>query len=155
MMMEVRCAVHNDIAQICLLYNEFFAYNAEKDPVYCRAGKESGEYPKSVIDSDSSDLIVAVDNDDVIGFIHIKEGRTPPYDALMQNHYAQIIDFIVTAEHRKKGIGTKLMDAAKEWANKRNLDYIELFVLQRAKDEHRLYEHNEFVTVMQTMRHML
>jgi ribosomal protein S18 acetylase RimI-like enzyme len=154
-MMEVRCAVHNDIAQICLLYNEFFAYNAEKDPVYCRAGKESGEYPKSVIDSDSSDLIVAVDNDDVIGFIHIKEGRTPPYDALVQNHYAQIIDFIVTAEHRKKGIGTKLMDAAKEWANKRNLDYIELFVLQGAKDEHRFYEHNEFVTVMQTMRYMM
>ena len=73
----------------------------------------------------------------------------------MQNHYAQIIDFIVTAAHRKKGVGTMLMDAAKEWANKRKLDYIELFVLQGAKDEHRFYEHNEFVTVMQTMRHML
>ena len=153
--MKIRLAIQKDIEQICQLYNEFFAYNAEKDPVYCRAGKESGEYPMSVIDSDSSDLIVAVDNDEVIGFIHIKEGKTPPYDALMQNHYAQIIDFIVTAGHRKKGIGTKLMDAAKEWANKRKLDYIELFVLQGAVDEHRFYEHNKFVTVMQTMRHML
>jgi len=153
--MEIRCAIHNDIEQICLLYNEFFAYNAKKDPVYCKAGRESGEYPKSVIDCDSSDLIVAVENDDVIGLIHIKEGKTPPYDALMQNHYAQIIDFIVTAAHRKKGIGTKLMDAAKEWASKRKLDYIELFVLQAAKDEHRFYENNEFVPVMQTMRFML
>ena len=153
--MDIRCAIHNDIEQICLLYNEFFAYNAKKDPVYCKAGRESGEYPKSVIDCDSSDLIVAVENDDVIGLIHIKEGKTPPYDALMQNHYAQIIDFIVTAAHRKKGIGTKLMDAAKEWASKRKLDYIELFVLQAAKDEHRFYENNEFVPVMQTMRFML
>jgi len=153
--MEIRIAIHDDIEQICLLYNESFAYNAKKDPVYCRAGKESGEYPKSVIDGDSADLIVAVENNEVIGFIHIKEGKTPPYDALMQNHYAQIIDFIVTAAHRKKGTGTKLMDAAKAWANDRNLDYIELFVLDGAKGEHRFYESNDFVPVMHTLRYML
>ena len=153
--MEIRPAVHDDIEQICLLYNEFFAYNAEIDPVYCRAGKETGEYPKSVIESPGSDLIVAVEGGKMLGFIHIKEGKTPPYDALMQNHYAQIIDFIVTAAHRKKGVGTKLMDAAKEWASKRNLNYIELFALQGAIDERRFYERSGFTTVMQTFRHML
>jgi len=153
--MEIRLAVQSDIEQICLLYNEFFAYNAEKDPVYCRAGKEYGEYPKSVIEGTGADLIVAVENDEVIGLIHIKEGRTPPYDALQQNHYAQIIDFIVTAEQRKKGAGTKLMDAAKAWANERKLDYIELFVLDGAKGEHRFYENNDFVPVMHTLRYML
>ena len=153
--MEIRVAACDDIEQICRLYNEFFAYNAEKDPVYCRAGKEYGEYPKSVVESGSSDLIVALDDDEIIGFIHIKEGKTPPYDALMQNHYAQIIDFIVTAKHRKKGVGTKLMDAAKQWAKGRNLDYIELFVLTGAVNEHRFYENNDFTTVMQTMRYML
>jgi len=91
----------------------------------------------------------------MLGFIHIKEGKTPPYDALMQNHYAQIIDFIVTAVHRKKGVGTKLMDAAKEWAKVRSLDYIELFALQGAIDERRFYERSDFTTVMQTFRHML
>jgi len=153
--MEIRPATHGDIEQICQLYNEFFAYNAEKDPVYCRAGKESGEYPKSVVESDSSDLIVAVENNEILGFIHIKEGKTPPYDALVQNHYAQIIDFIVTAAHRKKGIGTKLIDAAKQWANTRSLDYIELFVLTGAKQEHHFYEQNGFDEVFHTMRCML
>ena len=153
--MEIRVAVNSDVEQICLLYNEFFAYNAIIDPVYCRAGKESGEYPKSVIEGTDADLIVAAEGNELVGFIHIKEGRTPPYDALMQNHYAQIIDFIVTAEHRKQGVGKKLMDAAKKWANERELDYIELFVLQGAKAEHRFYERNDFVTVMQTMRCML
>jgi len=153
--MEIRPAVQSDIEQICLLYNEFFAYNAKIDPVYCRAGKEAGEYPKSVIESESSDLIVATEGDKMLGFIHIKEGKTPPYDALMQNHYAQIIDFIVTEAFRKKGVGTKLMDAAKEWAKTRNLDYIELFALQGAVDERRFYERSGFTTVMQTFRHML
>jgi len=153
--MEIRFAIQRDIEQICLLYNEFFAYNAEKDPVYCRAGKEHGEYPKSVIESSGSDLIVAEDNGEIIGFIHIKEGKTPPYDALMQNHYAQIIDFYVTAAHRKKGVGAKLMDAAKRWANERNLDYIELFALAGAKDALSFYKRNDFVTVCHTVRCML
>jgi len=153
--MEIRIANNNDIEQICLLYNEFFAYNAKIDPVYCRAGKETGEYPKSVVESTGSDLIVADDNGELLGFIHIREGKTPPYDALNQNHYAQIIDFIVTAAHRKRGIGVKLMEAAKQWAKDRKLDYIELFVLQGAVDEHRFYKQNDFETVMLTMRHML
>ena len=153
--MEIRLAIINDLEQICLLYNEFFAYNAEKDPVYCRAGKESGEYPKSVIESGGSDLIVADDYGDVIGFLHIKEAKTPPYDALRQNHYAQIIDFIVTASRRKQGVGTKLMEAAKQWAKKRGLDYIELFVLTGAVDERSFYRQSDFTTVMHTMRCML
>ena len=153
--MDIRIAVHEDIEQICSLYNEFFAYNAEKDPVYFKAGKETGEYSKSVIDSNGSDLIVATLNNDILGLIHIREGKTPPYDALVQNRYAQIIDFIVTKTHRKKGIGAQLMNAAKEWAKNRNLDYIELFVLQGAVDERNFYERNGFNTVMQTMRHML
>jgi GNAT superfamily N-acetyltransferase len=153
--MEIRLATQNDIAKICLLYNEFFAYNAQIDPVYCKAGKETGEYPKSVIESSSCDIIIAVENDDVIGLIHIKEAKTPPYDALVQNHYAQIIDFVVTESQRKKGVGTKLMSFAKTWANERGLDYIELFVLDGAKNEHRFYEHNGFKTVLHGMRCML
>ena len=102
-----------------------------------------------------SDLIVADEDGELLGFIHIREGKTPPYDALMQNHYAQIIDFIVTEKQRQKGIGTKLMDAAKQWANERKLDYIELFVLDGAKSEHRFYENNDFTPVFHTLRCML
>ena len=153
--MEIRLAVPDDIGQICQLYNEFFAYNAQMDPVYCRAGKESGDYPKTVIADGGADLIVAVENDDILGLIHIKEAQTPPYDALMQNHYAQIIDFIVTAAHRKKGIGTKLMEAAKHWSAKRDIDYIELFVLHNARRERQFYEQAGFDEVMHTMRCML
>ena len=153
--MEIRLAIHSDVEQICLLYNEFFAYNAEKDPVYCRAGKESGEYPKSVIDSGDSDLIVAVEDGEVLGLLHIREARTPPYDALMQNHYAQIIDFVVTQAYRGKGIGGKLMAYAKKWSVARSIDYIELFVLDKARQEHHFYEQNGFNDVMHTMRCML
>ena len=34
--MEIRTATLDDIEQICLLYNEFFAYNAKLQPEYCK-----------------------------------------------------------------------------------------------------------------------
>ena len=35
--MEIRLAVLNDIEALCPLLSEFFTYNAQLQPVYCRA----------------------------------------------------------------------------------------------------------------------
>ncbi|MDR2665313.1 MAG: GNAT family N-acetyltransferase [Oscillospiraceae bacterium] len=102
--------------------------------------------------NNDSDIILAVENDLVLGFIHIRKVRTPPFDSIVPHNYAEIIDFIVTAEHRKSGIGSMLMEAAKQWTKIRNLDYIELFVLSNAKDEYCFYQYKGFVTVSHTMR---
>ena len=150
--MEVRLATLNDIEPICRLYHEFWQYNADLQPAYYKAGKEGGEYPRSTITGEESDLILAVDNETIVGFIHVKETRTPPFDAIVQHKYAEIIDFIVTAPCREKGIGSELMNAAKQWSKSRNLDYIELFVLSNAAKEFHFYENKDFVTVSHTMR---
>lgn len=150
--MDIRLATLNDIEQICQLYNEFFDYNAELQPEYYKAVKESGGYPKSVIENEESDIFLAVENDTVIGFIHVREAQTPPFDSIVPHKYAEVIDLIVTALCRKKGIGAKLMNAAKQWGKTRNLDYIELFVLSDAKGEFLFYKHEGFDTVSHTMR---
>ena len=150
--MEIRLATLDDIEPICLLYHEFWQHNADLQPVYYKAGVEHGGYPKSTITNDKSDIFLAVKNNVILGFIHIREAQTPPFDAIIQHNYAEIIDFITTAEYRKKGIGSKLMEAAKQWARERNLDYIELFVLLEAEDEFHFYEHKGFVTVSHNMR---
>ena len=153
--MEIRTATLNDIEQICLLYNEFFAYNNKLQPEYCKAVKENGDYPKSVIADEKSDIIVSVEDNNILGFIHIREDQTPPYDSVVQHNFAVIIDFIVTASCREKGVGAKLMDEAKKWTKTRKLDYIELFVLNNAIEANRFYEKNDFVTVSHTMRRVL
>lgn len=153
--MEIRLAAFNDIDQICALYDEFFAYNASLQPKYYKAGKEGGEYPKSVITNEDSDIFVAVENGIACGLIHVKQAQTPPFSAIAQHKYAEIIDFIVTAPCRRKGIGSGLMDAAKQWGRARNLDYIELFVLSDARGEFLFYEREGFVTVSHTMRRAL
>ena len=153
--MEIRLATLDDIEPICRLYNEFFAYNARLQPRYCRAGKERGEYPKATITSDNSDIFLAIENSVAVGFIHVREAQTPPFDSIVPHKYAEIIDFFVQAAHRKKGIGGGLIDAAKRWSKTRSLDYIELLVLSNAEDANRFYRHKNFVPVSHTMRYSL
>lgn len=150
--MEIRLATLSDIDPICRLYEEFFAYNAGLQPKYYKAGKEAGEYPKSVIASEDSDIFIAVENGEARGLIHVRQARTPPFEAVAPHKYAEIVDLIVTAARRRKGAGSMLMDAAKQWSRARNLDYIELFVLSDAKGEFLFYEREGFVTVSHTMR---
>ena len=150
--LEIRFATLEDIEQICCLYNEFFSYNEGLQPEYCAKVKESGEYPKSIIASENADIIIAVENNFIVGFIHIREAQTPPFASIVPHKYAEIIDCIVTSSYRGKGTGAKLIDAAKEWGKARTLDYIELFVLSNAKEAFHFYEQNDFTTVSHTMR---
>lgn len=153
--MEIRLATLSDIKPICQLYNEFFACNAGLQPEYYKAGEEKGGYPKSVITSECDDIFLAVKNNTVVGLIHVREAQTPPFNSIVPHKYTEVIDIIVTASYRKRGIGSMLMDAAKQWSKTRNLDYIEILVLSDAKGEFLFYEHEGFVTVSHTMRCVL
>ena len=153
--MDIRLATLNDIEPICKLYHEFWCYGAGLQPKYYKEAHDSGEYPRNTITIDASDIFVAESNSEIVGFIHVRESKTSPYDAIVQYNYAEIIDFIVTAPHRRKGVGLLLMNAAKEWSVSRNLDYIELFVLSDAKGEKNFYEQYGFDDVSHTMRYPL
>ena len=153
--MEIRLATLDDVEQICGLYTEFFAYIAAQQPEYYIAVREEGKYPKSVIEGEGSNIILAVENGKIVGFIQVRESATPPYGSVVSHKYAEVVDLIVTETHRRKGIGSMLMDAAKSWGRDRNLDYIELFALESAKGEIAFYKSENFTTVSQIMRFVL
>jgi len=54
---------------------------------------EAGGYPRSVMESDTGDILVAVWKDSIIGIIHIEEVSTPPYPSVRPHRYACIIGF--------------------------------------------------------------
>src|SRR5262245_9550337 len=49
-------------------------------------------------------------------------------------------DFAVHPEHRSRGIGKSLLDAAKAWAAERGAVHLELDSAEERKDAHRFYE---------------
>jgi len=145
----------NDIEALCPLLTEFFAYNAKLQPEYFIAAIERGAYPKEIIESENSDFIIAIDNGVIIGFIHINQMKTPPYDAIAPHNYAEIMAFMVTASHREQGVGFLLINASKQWSNVRNLDYIELISLINAEEANRFYDNRDFATVSHIRRYIL
>ncbi len=150
--MEIRLATPGDVPALSRLYEAFFACNAALQPEYYRAGQESGAYPQSVIEAANAELFVAAEAGELLGFLHIRQAHTPPYDAFVPHPYAEVVDLFVAALHRKKGLATKLMDAARQWARARSLDYMELLVLPGAEDAARFYEQGGFAVAARTMR---
>jgi len=150
-----RLAAINDIDSIRRLNQEFWLYNAALQPEYYQEAEDNGEYPKGVITADDADIIIAEENGKVIGLVHVRQAETPPYPPIVQHRYAEIVDLVVTASHRRKGVGSMLMNAAKKWSKERGLEYIELFVLSNAKGEKAFYEDFGFDTVSHTMRYSL
>lgn len=141
------------VEQISALYEEFFAYNERLQPKFYKSAKESGAYPTYIINDLKSDLILAIDEHDIlIGFIHITEDITEPYNPIVQYKVGIIVDFIVTDTYRGQGIGKMLMTACKDWFRKRDIDYIELKAIANNPDAIRFYEREGFTTEMYIMR---
>ncbi len=153
--MEILTATHIHINKISNLYEQFFAYNANQLPDYFRKAGEKGDYPKSVIESDNEELFIAVENDTVVGLLHISEDKTPPFPCYVPYNYAVIIDLFIISDYRNQGIGTLLLDNAKQWAQNRNLSYIELSVLKNNVEGIRFYEREHFEEISRVMRYRL
>ena len=153
--MKIRLATLDDIVVIAEMYEEFFAFHARLQPDYYNAAQEHGKYPEYIINSEKDDLIIAEIDGKIAGFAHVLEEKTDPYDCIVQYKFAVCVDLYTFTAYRKMGVGTELMNAIKEWAKKRELAYIELKVLIENDNAIRLYEHNGFNTVSQTMRLIL
>ncbi len=150
--MNIRLAIHDDVEAISDLYTQFFTYNAEQQPKYYVAARESGAYPMSVIDSNKGDIIVAEIDNAIVGFVHVEEDATPPYPSILSHKFVCIVDFIVNKQYRKNGIGQLLLEKVKDWAKARKLEYIELMVLENNDIGKAFYDREHFATVARTMR---
>ena len=126
---EIRLAAPDDVEQIQRLNEEFWRYNAELMPYYFQAGQDTGEYPRKMVSGEKSDLLIAVENNAIVGLACVTEGKTMPYAAIVRHKYTTVNDLFITESHRGKGIGKMLMNAVKEWGSARNHDYINLTVL--------------------------
>jgi GNAT superfamily N-acetyltransferase len=150
--MKIRLAKAENVPEICVLYNNFFIYNASQQPDYYKSATETGRYPESVIKNGSEDIFVAEECDSIIGLLHIKEEETPPYDCFVKHRYASVIDLFVLESYRGTGTGGLLIKAAEDWSAERGLDYIELNVLAENEKAIGFYKHEGFEEVSYIMR---
>lgn len=86
-----------------------------------------------------SKLYVALDGERAIGNIGIRAGAHP------QTRHVGTIGISVLAPYRNQGVGSRLLDAAIDWAGTARLNRLELEVLANNPLARRLYERKGFV----------
>lgn len=150
--MEMRLATAGDLPGLCVLYEEFYRSGAGQQPEYYLPASCDGAYPGESIAGPMDDIIVAASGDAFAGFAHVKQERTPPYACVKPYDYAMLVDLVTAPAYRRQGVGQALVQAAKDWATRRGLAYLELNVLPENGPALGLYQKMAFKATGYTMR---
>ena len=128
----LRRATINDSPAIVELWKEMMDFHKKKDPFFTRAvnGEEMfSQYLEKNINSENACVYVAIVGGTIVGYCQGALEKHPPI--LTVTDYGQVLDFAVTANYRRTGVGERLCKALQGW-----------FVL---KGVHRLeVRHSEF-----------
>jgi ribosomal protein S18 acetylase RimI-like enzyme len=92
-------------------------------------------------------FVAVVDEKTPAGYISVGETVSLPVGLPM----GTILDFWVTPEHRRRGIGSKLLDHAIEYARSQGYSHTNLLVSSTNKEAIRLYERRGFYVDRLTM----
>ena len=147
----VRKATDNDIPAIAELYREQFREMAKLIPDFIKEGDQNTEFIENTITNEESDILVYENDGMIVGFILLQAKTRPDFPFMLPGKYCYIMDIIVTKNHRGKGFGTALMNAAKDWAKERDCNFINLDVLVNNPSAIKLYEKLGFIPKAQEM----
>lgn len=147
----IRKATINDIPAIAELYCEQFREMAKLIPDFIKDGDQKIEFIENTIANEESDILVYENDGTVVGFILLQAKTRPDFSFMLPGKYCYIMDIIVTKNHRGKGFGTSLMNAAKNWAKELNCNFINLDVLVNNPGAIRLYEKLGYIPKAQEM----
>ena len=152
-MIEIRKATKEDAEAIENLYTELEKDGVKYQPehfVLSGKGARSHQF-ESILNSDTQVMFVAEDNRKVIGFAHVVFAKAKAFSCLKPQSNIYLQDLVVTESYRNGGIGTKLLNAAKQYGIEKGADFFRTQVFPGNVDGLRFYERNGFTTKMITI----
>lgn len=149
--MIIRKANVDDITKISNLYCELIETMSKLQPYFFKESRQDEIFIKSMIENDNSEIFISCENDEIIGFSLVQEQETPPYNMIEYHKFGYIFDIIVSSDYKSNGIGKKLINECKNWCKERNLEYVQLSVLDNNESAIKFYESQNFKKQMITM----
>lgn len=125
-MSEIREAMVKDASSIAEISINSLGYQCDSNLVERRL-KE--------MDSNTQKVFVAVENNVVVGFVHVEL-----YQLLYQPDLANVLGLAVREDMQKKGFGKKLMQYVECWAQEMNCDDVRLNSGMQRKEAHKFYK---------------
>jgi len=123
----IRPATRRDIPALVALWEELMEFHRQRDPFFTRApdgGRIFARFVEENIRNESACVLVAVVDSKIVGYCQGMLDRHPP--ALALSDFGQILDFGVTAEYRRAGIGQQMFQALCEWFRREGMHRVEV-----------------------------
>ena len=149
--MLIRKATMDDIEALRVLYLELEQDGVKYQPEHFVIGYRDNEFFENIFNSENQDILVAEIESEVVGFVHVMIIEQKKVACLKPQTVVYIQDLDVITEMRNRGIGSLLMEAAKEYGMNRGADFIRTQVFPQNTDGLRFYEKNGFCEMMKTM----
>ncbi|MCB2290047.1 GNAT family N-acetyltransferase [Clostridium sp. CS001] len=126
-----REVVEDDFQNIYLL-NKDLGYEYDEQKVKIRI--------QHILKNTKDVIFVAEQNHEVIGYIH-----GSPYELIYADSLVNILGLVVKEQHRKLGIGGKLIDRLEVWAKENGFYGIRLVSGADRLNAHKFYKNHEYV----------
>ena len=123
----IREAGAEDVGAIVELWVEMIDFHAERDPFFARSAdgdKVFAEFVAKNIAGETVCVLVAERDGRIVGYCQGMIERHPP--VLERVEYGQILDFGVTADCRRTGVGEQLCTRLCEWLAAKGVHRIEV-----------------------------
>lgn len=108
----IRKADVSDSASICKISSEDLGYECQIELVHLRMEN---------LDASREVVFVEEDNNKVVGYVHVEK-----YNLLYFETMGNVLGLAVTEEYRRKGVGSRLMNAVEQWAKDNSIHFIRL-----------------------------
>ncbi|QSG03805.1 GNAT family N-acetyltransferase [Natranaeroarchaeum sulfidigenes] len=122
-------------------YNELVArYHELSD----EARSDAVAYRREQYADDDHAIFVADCDDEVVGFVHVKDKETP--EVFARGAEANISEVYVVLDRRGGGIAGELINCAERWADERDYEYVTLSVNADNETARKVYESRGYET---------
>jgi ribosomal protein S18 acetylase RimI-like enzyme len=127
--MKVRTAHPDDLDAIESLWLEMMRFHSDLDDYFVtipEAETVHRKYMKSILEGDSSQVLVVDDGGKIMGYLVMKVCDNPPI--YPHKKYVQISALSVGERHRRKGVGCQLVKAAFKRSHDQGITRVECSV---------------------------
>ena len=156
----IRPAVMQDRETLCRVYHEFHQFHVRGVPDRLLS---LGEPPESYEGTDLFEALAGlIENEDVaflvadvagqlvgLAEIYIRQDEPNPFKAAFRHGYLQSL--MVKHGFRRQGVGTRLQEAAQQWAKGKGAEEMRLETWEFDEGPQRFYEKRGYRTIRRTL----
>ena len=142
---SIRLATEQDIDELIALYIEFHEFHVLGVPDRLRRPDTYDETDlsaslRAILSRDDAAIFVLDTGKNLIGLAEVYIRQDEPHPLTVAHRYGFLQSLIVSAQHRKSGLGRRLVATAHQWAKERSATEMQLDTWEFAEGPLHFYE---------------